>query len=104
VQLLRLGIHENQVSNWIKRSHPVKFDQRVLSREVQHICSCSFQVLRLDQMDLVKVFQQWPDMAQENSKVLEQGLLVLTSPRCSECPRPFLIIGDEAFVNALLLV
>ena len=103
MQLIRLGVHENQLSNWIKRSRPVKFDQKVLSREVQRVCACSLEVQKLDPLDLVKVFQQWPDMAKEYATVLDQGLLVLTSPRCSDCPRPFLIIGDEEFVHALLL-
>lgn len=103
MQLVRLGIHENQVSNWIKRSRPVKFDSNVLGREVQRVCGCTFEVQRIDHRDLIKVFQEWPDMANENAKVLDQGLLVLTSPRCYDCPRPFLILGDEAFVNALLI-
>jgi hypothetical protein len=103
MQLLRLGIHETQLSNWIVRSRPVKFDQNLLSRELQKVCDCALQVQKLDPRDLIKIFQQWPDMAIENAEVLDQGLLVTFSPRCNQCPRPFLVLGDKAFTNALLI-
>jgi hypothetical protein len=99
--LLRFGIHEDIKKSLIKRSRPVKFDQRALHAEVQRICTCILTIHRIDHRDLVNIFRQWPDMANENATILEQGLLVMGSIHCQHCPKPFLILGDDEFVAAL---
>ncbi|PWT96880.1 MAG: hypothetical protein C5B53_08770 [Candidatus Melainabacteria bacterium] len=103
MQLLRLGVHNDLVNEWTKRVRTVEFNTKLLRDEVQPICACSFVVKRVDPVDLVKFLQHWPDIANDNAAVLDKGLLVVGSPGCQDCPRPFLVIGDEAFVKSLLI-
>jgi hypothetical protein len=103
VQLLRLGVHHNLANDWIKRARSVEINSNILRDEVQPICACDFLVKKVEPTDLVEFLQRWPDLANEHASVLDKGLLVVCAPGCEDCPRPFLIIGDEEFVKALLI-
>lgn len=103
MQLLSLGVHHDLANDWVKRARPVEFNSDLLRDEVQPICACDFLVKKVDRSDLVEFLQRWPDLAKQHAAVLDKGLLVVGSPSCQDCPRPFLIIGDETFVNALLI-